>query len=137
MRAPGMRSAIWETWALYGATIKISLRVSDVASPRAFTQLTPGAIRLSTIAATRSASSIDLFVSVRRIAWSIARDGVWFLRAVRGVEGGSRRSCLVAAHPRAAGRDDRFDGVDLRADTHRGWGIASMARAAARWARFS
>jgi len=25
----------------------------------------------------------------------------------------------------------------LRADTHRGWGIASMARAAARWARFS
>jgi eukaryotic-like serine/threonine-protein kinase len=32
----------------------------------------------------------------------------------------------------------RFDGVEfLRADTHRGWGIASMARAAARWARFS
>ncbi|AFE04374.1 transposase [Corallococcus coralloides DSM 2259] len=31
-----------------------------------------------------------------------------------------------------------FDGVELlRADTHRGWGIASMARAAARWARFS
>jgi hypothetical protein len=32
----------------------------------------------------------------------------------------------------------RFDGVEfLRADTHRGWGIASMARGAARWARFS
>jgi hypothetical protein len=32
----------------------------------------------------------------------------------------------------------RFDGVEfLRADTYRGWGIASMARAAARWARFS
>jgi hypothetical protein len=32
----------------------------------------------------------------------------------------------------------RFDGVAfLRADTHRGWGSASMARAAARWARFS
>jgi hypothetical protein len=32
----------------------------------------------------------------------------------------------------------RFDGVEfLRADTHRGWGIASMARAAARWAHFS
>jgi hypothetical protein len=32
----------------------------------------------------------------------------------------------------------RFDGVEfLRADTHRGWGIASMARAVARWARFS
>ena len=32
----------------------------------------------------------------------------------------------------------RFDGVEfLRADTHRGWDIASMARAAARWARFS
>jgi hypothetical protein len=31
----------------------------------------------------------------------------------------------------------RFDGVEfLRADTHRGWGIASMARVAARWARF-
>ncbi len=32
----------------------------------------------------------------------------------------------------------RFDGGEfLRADTHRGWGIASMARAAARRARFS
>jgi hypothetical protein len=32
----------------------------------------------------------------------------------------------------------RFDGVAfLRADTHRGRGIASMVRAAARWARFS
>jgi hypothetical protein len=32
----------------------------------------------------------------------------------------------------------RFDGVEfLRADTHRGWEIASMARGAARWARFS
>jgi hypothetical protein len=64
--------------------------------------------------------------------------GIRLLRAVRSGEGGSRRSCLVAARPRAAGRDDRFDGVEvLRADTHRGWGIASMARAAARWARFS
>ena len=26
-------------------------------------------------------------VSVRRIAWSIARDGVWFLRAVRSRSG--------------------------------------------------
>jgi hypothetical protein len=32
----------------------------------------------------------------------------------------------------------RFDGVEcLRADTHRGWGIASMTRTAARLARFS
>jgi hypothetical protein len=38
----------------------------------------------------------------------------------------------------AADPGDGFDGVEfLRADTHRGWGIASMARAAARWARFS
>jgi hypothetical protein len=38
----------------------------------------------------------------------------------------------------AADPDDGFDGVEfLRADTHLGWGIASMARAAARWTRFS
>lgn len=38
----------------------------------------------------------------------------------------------------AADPGDGFDGVAfLRADTHRGWGIASMAEAAARWARFS
>jgi NAD(P)-dependent dehydrogenase (short-subunit alcohol dehydrogenase family) len=29
----------------------------------------------------------SLSVSVRRIAWSIARDGVWFLRAVRSRSG--------------------------------------------------
>src|SRR5262249_48208568 len=45
---------------------------------------------------------------------------------------------LPVAGTKPAGRDDRFDGVEfLRADTHQGWGIASMARAAARWARFS
>ena len=47
-------------------------------------------------------------------------DNVWLLR--------------VLAQPGGM----RFDGVEfLRADTHRGWGISSMARAAAHWARFS
>jgi hypothetical protein len=52
----------------------------------------------------------------------------------RGV---SPRWGLVSARSAQPG-GMRFDGVEfLRADTHRGWGIASMARAAARWARFS
>jgi hypothetical protein len=82
-------------------------------------------------------------------------DGVEFLRAERSSEGGGIASeasgccaqCAVAKGDRGdhvwllrvlAPGGMRFDGVEfLRADTHRGWGIASMARAAARWARFS
>jgi hypothetical protein len=78
-----------------------------------------------------------------------------FLRAVRSSEGGiasEASGCCAQCAVAKGDRGDhvwllrvlaqpggmRFDGVEfLRADTHRGRGIASMARAAARWARFS
>jgi hypothetical protein len=69
-------------------------------------------------------------VYVRRRHPVVARSAQWR----RGDRGDHVWLLRVLAQPGGM----RFDGVEfLRADTHRGWGIASMARAVARWARFS
>jgi hypothetical protein len=70
-------------------------------------------------------SFMNVRLSADRWCWTDA--AAW-----RRGEGGSRRSwrlLCVLALPGGM----RYDGVDfLRADTHRGWGIPSIPRAAAR-----
>ena len=73
---------------------------------------------------------VVLGVGLSRRHSVVARSAQW-RRGIAAIMSGLLR---VLAQPGGM----RFDGVEfLRADTHRGWGIASMARGAARWARFS